>query len=152
MKPQSLKALLGAVAAIGLMTSAAHAQELAAKPGKWESTTNMSMTLNVQGRTINVPGTGFTNSHCLKPDDAKFKASDLAREGCEVSNVTSTATSMKFDLKCDQGGAAMVGAMTFNMNSSRDSGEGTIAMSGSMPGQGAMAASGTIKSKRIGDC
>ena len=143
-------AIVALVLGTGL-AGAAHAQELKVKPGNWETSTTMNMSMNMGGQAMTIPPRTMNQTECMKPEDAKFSPDDLAQEGCSVSNIKSGDRTLSFDILCSQQGAAMTGTMSFEVDPSGDSGKGTMSLNGSMPG-GSMTMSGATTAKRIGDC
>ncbi len=133
------------------MAGAAAAQELKVKPGNWETSTTMNMSIDMNGQAMTIPPRTMNQTECMKPEDAKFSTEDLIQEGCSVSNVKSSERSLSFDLTCSQQGANMNGTMSFEIDPSGDSGNGTMSLNGSMPG-GTMEMSGVTTAKRLGDC
>lgn len=143
-------AIVALVLGTGL-AGAAYAQELKVKPGNWETSTTMNMSVNMNGQAMTIPPRTMNQTECMKPEDAKFSPDDLVQQGCSVSNIKSGDRTLSFDLSCSQQGAAMTGTMSFELDPSGDSGNGTMSLNGSMAG-GTMSMSGVTSAKRIGDC
>lgn len=133
------------------IAGAANAQELKVKPGNWETTTTMNMSVSMNGQAMNIPARTMNQTECMKPEDAKFSTDDLIQEGCTVSNVKSSERALSFDMSCSQQGATMNGKMAFELDASGESGNGTMELNGTMPG-GSMEMSGVTTAKRLGDC
>ena len=133
------------------IAGAANAQELKVKPGNWETSTTMNMSVDMNGQAMNIPPRTMNQTECMKPEEARFSPDDLVQQGCSVSNVKSSDRTLSFDMSCSQQGATMNGTMSFEVDPSGDSGNGTMSLNGSMPG-GSMAMSGVTTAKRVGDC
>lgn len=133
------------------LAGAAQAQELKVKPGNWQTSTTMTMSVSMNGQAMNIPARTIDQTECMKPEDAKFSPDDLVEQGCSVSNVSSSDRSLSFDLTCSQQGANMTGKMSFEVDPSGDAGNGTMELTGTMPG-GSMEMSGVTAAKRVGDC
>lgn len=148
---RDMRAIIAAALISAGAVGAASAQELNVKPGNWETTTNMTMSLNMNGQAMNVPPREIKQTQCMTPEDAKFSTDDLVQEGCTVSNVQSGDRSLSFDMTCSQQGANMTGSMSFEIDASGESGTGTMEMAGSMPG-GTMSMTGNTTATYLGGC
>ena len=144
------KAIILITLAAGL-ASAASAQELKVKPGNWETTTTMNMSMTMNGQAMNIPPRTMTQTQCMTPEDAKFSPDELTQEGCEVSNVKSGERTLSFDMVCSQQGATMNGSMAFELDASGETGTGTMDLEGSMQGA-TMSMTGNTSAKYLGAC
>ncbi len=144
------KAIILITLAAGL-ASAATAQELKVKPGNWETTTTMNMSMTMNGQAMNIPPRTMTQTQCMTPEDAKFSPDELTQEGCEVSNVNSGERTLSFDMVCTQQGATMNGSMAFELDASGETGTGTMDLEGSMQGA-TMSMTGNTSAKYLGAC
>ncbi len=144
------KAIILITLAAGL-ASAASAQELKVKPGNWETTTTMNMSMTMNGQAMNIPPRTMTQTQCMTPEDAKFSPDELTQEGCEVSNVKSGERTLSFDMVCTQQGATMNGSMAFELDASGETGTGTMDLEGSMQGA-TMSMTGNTSAKYLGAC
>ena len=146
-----MKLMTAAIFAIAI-TSPAFADELTIKPGNWQSQNVITMTMQMNGQDMTMPAQTQTRTECVAPEDAVFSPEKLTESGCTTSNVKSSATSLSFDMACNQNGMAMTGSMDFILSADKKKGSGTFQMNGSIPGQGAMSVSGELTSKWTGDC
>lgn len=142
-----------AAAIVAVMASgAAHAEELKVKPGMWETSTVVNMVMEMNGQKMPLPAQTQSSSECVSEEDAVFSPDDLTGDGCTAANIQTTATSLSFDMSCAQGPSAMTGHMSFELTDGNTKGTGLMTMSGEIPGQGAINATGEITAARIGDC
>lgn len=146
-----MRAIIIALALGGGLAANAAAQELTIKPGNWEMTTEMVMSMNMNGQAMNIPPRTMTETECRSADDATFSPDALVQEGCTVSNVEGTDRSLSFDVVCTQQGMNMNGSMAFQLDASGNNGTGQIEMNGSVPG-GTVSMTGTSTATYKGAC
>lgn len=150
MKRLALTALV-----LALAPAAALAQDdidLRINPGMWENTSTISMQMDMNGQTMDIPAQTQSTSECLSDEDARFSLEDVTEQGCSVSNVNQTGNSVSFSMSCDQNGVAMTGEMTMTVSDDGNTTSGEMTLNGSQPGMGTMTMNGTFEGARSGDC
>lgn len=148
-----MKRIVFAAAALGLAAAPAFAQDFRMQPGEWENTTDMTMTMTMNGQTMNFPVPAESTTECVTEEDATFDPESLADESCTVSEVQQSARSLSFKMTCVQDGTTMAGKMDATLNEAGTEVNATMTMAGTnqqMGGQ--MTVKGDITSRRIGDC
>ena len=146
-----MRLLIASFAAVAF-TGTAAAQTLSVNPGQWEYVTDMDMTLTMDGQTIPMPMDQDVSTECLTAEDAVLDPQELAQNGCSISNVQTTSTTMTFDMNCSQDGMTMSGDASVVVSNGGDAADLTMNMSGTAPGQGSMSMSVDMKTKRLGAC
>lgn len=146
-----MRLLIASFAAVAF-TGTAAAQTLSVNPGQWEYVTDMDMTLTMDGQTIPMPMEQDVSTECLTAEDAVLDPQELAQNGCSISNVQTTATTMSFDMNCSQDGMTMTGDASVVVSNGGNAADLTMNMSGNAPGQGSMSMSVDMKTKRLGAC
>ncbi len=145
-----MRSIIMSVAAVCLV-SGASSEGLTIKPGMWAFDTTVSASMDLNGQSMPVPGQTQTREECISAEDATLDPEEIAQEGCEVSDVRSSAGKLSFTLSCNQNGMTMAGDMNMSRNGDGTSTSGDFNMTGS--GQGmTMQVSGTVKGTRTGDC
>lgn len=117
-------------------------------PGSWTTTT--SVTVDPFAPT---PQTS-SETACISEGDATFDPEELlAMEGCSISNLVSTSTSVEFDTTCTNSGLTTVGDGEVNISDDGNAMDGLISLTGTVPGsQMAMMVSVVIDADRDGVC
>jgi len=143
---------LSLIAATAALLATPALAQLSIEPGQWENTMNASVSLNMNGQTMDMPAQAQSSSECVSPEDAVFDPSTLGQDGCTYSNLRETDNSISLDMNCDQNGMTMQGSMSVTVADDKRSLNGEMQMDGTMQGQGSMRMSGTFTGKRTGDC
>ena len=139
-------------AAASALASLAIADTPTINHGQWESTTTTSVSVDINGQAMDMPGQTLTSSDCVTEEDAQFSPDDFKIEGCAISNFETTSNSASFDLSCDQNGITMDGAMSVEAANGGDSYSGQFDIAGNAPGMGDMTVTGVVSGKRTGAC
>ncbi len=144
-------ALTAAFAGLALGGVAA-ADELAIEPGEWKTDVDISISLLANGQAVPLPPQNQTQTECLSAEDAVLSPADLAEDGCTVSDVKSTSTSLSFAMACAQNGVTLTGSMSVEKNADGTETTGSFSMEGEQPGVGKISLSGTLAGSRVGVC
>ena len=118
------------------------ADDLKIKPGRWETTTTTIVSIMPQPRTS-------TRTECLDGDSvdpSKWLADQ--GDGCEIENVSTTATTMSFDLSCTTPQGTAKGKGTYRVDGDTMSGEFDMTMQGQM----SITINNKIASRWLGEC
>jgi hypothetical protein len=134
-----------------LLAGAANAEVMTVEPGKWKTTGNMQMVVNVAGQKNTMPIPLPASEECLTEDKNYFDPDDFSDDTCRIANVQQTSTSMKFDVECDQQGMTLNGAYSMTKSSDGKSVKGTVNMVGGQMGMN-ITMDGNISAQHIGAC
>ncbi len=148
-----MKCIILSAAALAMTATPAFSEAFRMQPGEWENTTEMTMTMVMNGQSMNFPVPAEATTECVTEEDATFDPESLADESCTISNVQQNARTLSFEMTCAQDGTAMNGKMEASLNEAGTAITGTMTMAGTnaqMGGQ--MTITGNISSTRIGDC
>lgn len=150
-----MKRLALCAAALALFAAPALAQEdidLAINPGMWENSSTIAMQMNMNGQTMDIPAQTQSTEECLSQEDARFSLNDVTDQGCTVSDVTQSDSSVSFSMSCEQDGMVMTGDMTMTVSEDGNSTFGEMTLNGAQPGMGTVDMTGTFAGTRTGDC
>ncbi len=149
-----MRMLTLSVAAALVLAGGGHAQSagMTINPGKWEYTTNMAMQMNMNGQAMDIPAQTETVEECVTPENATFSPDDVSREGCTVSNLQQTGTTMSFSMTCNSDGMMMNGDVSLSTGNGGDTSEALISLNGEQPGMGTIAINATMSGRRVGAC
>lgn len=140
---------LAIAAALGLPAAA---QGLKINPGEWEYTTEMTMVMDMNGQKMNMPAQVETESECVTEEDATFTVDDIAEEGCEITDLVETSSSLSFKMACAQDGMNMTGSVDVKATDGGNGTSASIVMNGNQPGVGTIDIDAKMTGKRIGAC
>lgn len=120
-------------------------------PGLWENTANIAVEMSMGGETMTIPAQVKTDQECVSDEDTTLDLSDFAQDGCSVTSVTQSGSTVTAVLACDTNGIQFNGNMTTTVADDGNSANTTIAANGSGP-MGPVSMSGTVTGTRIGGC
>lgn len=135
-----------ALLALAVLGGAAAADDTALRyrPGKWETTTTMRMSMLPEPQVR-------TSTDCLREGD--YSAARLMRDqrGCTVSDPVVTARSIRWSATCPAPNGSATGRGEYTISDDGERGTGRVTIDMAM-GDQRMTMTMDIASRRIGDC
>lgn len=104
-----------------LMAGAASAQTIIVKKGEWTVSSDLYLTGQVDGESLDEPVESQTITECwLQDDEVEIDESMLAMDGCMTVGGTRAEHAIDMKLSCVLEGIPMDGSVTIATNSARD--------------------------------
>ena len=133
-------------------TSVAQAQAVRINPGQWEYTTEMMLTLSQNGDRFDIPSEISTEAECVTSDEALIRVEDLNDQGCQISDLKTTATTLDFRMTCATESGAMLGQVATKVTDGGDGNQSVITLNGGDAKSGELELTAVITGRRTGAC
>ena len=140
-----------------LLAPAVADAQVSIRPGEYEYTVNMQMTVPKEAAKAVLDAAGFKDQkrrECITADQArqakedvvKFFAQEMQMENCKMSDVKIGGSALSFISTCVEDGKKMV------MNTEMTFGVDSFSGISTMKGDGGLASTTTTTAKRVGEC
>ena len=147
-----MKRLIITASTLLLTAAPALAENISLEPGKWESTTTMSMEMTMNGQTMSMPIGPRSATRCVTPEDATFDPDNVMDENCTMTEYEQSGNTISFSIACTQDGMTMTGDMEMTLSDDRKSTSGSMTMIGSHPQVGQVNITGDVSGQHVGAC
>jgi hypothetical protein len=145
------------LAGIVLLAPTVVGAQIAIRPGEYEYTVDMKMTVPKEAAAAVLDAAGFKDQkrrECITADQArqakedivKFFAQEMQMENCKMSDVKIGGNKLSFTSTCVEDGMKMV------MNTEMTFGVDSFSGISTLKGAGGLASTTTTTAKRVGEC